>query len=138
MAGWLLLAAPIGFIAFQFERMRDVRDQQFAGVWDQRIEVMSFLVLPPNVAVLAPAILIGAVATWFAGSEREPWLKSLLPIAGGLCIVLAVIGVVSIISIVTRPGAISADLGSVFLRVGGISFALGLAVIGYAADRITA
>lgn len=137
VAGWLLLAGPIGFIAFQFERMRDVRDQQFAGVWDQRIEVFSFLVLPPNIAVLAPAVLVAAVATWLAGAEREPWLSTLLPVATVLCACLAVVGVASIVSIATRTGANSSDFGSVFLRVGGIGFALGLVAICRAAERLT-
>jgi len=137
VAGWLLLAGPIGFVAFQFQRMRDVRDQQFAGVWDQRIEVLSFLVLPPNIAVLAPAVLVAALATWLAGADREPWLGALLPVATVLCAGLAVIGVASIVSILTRTGANSSDSGSIFLRVGGIGFALGLVAICRAAERLT-
>jgi hypothetical protein len=137
VAGWLLLAGPIGFIAFQFDRMRDVRDQQFAGVWDQRIEVMSFLVLPPNIAVLAPAVLVAALATWLAGAEREPWLSTLLPVATVLCAGLAFVGAASIISILTRTGANSSDYGSVFLRLGGICFALGLVAICRTAERLT-
>jgi len=132
----MLLGGPIGFVAFHLQRMRDVRDQQFAGVWDQRIEIMSFLVLPPNIAVLAPAVLVAAVATWLAGQEREPWLNTLLPFTAVLCIGLAAIGGASIVSILTRTGANSSDYGSVFLRVGGASFALGLAAICRAADRL--
>jgi len=136
VAAWLLLAGPIGFVAFQFDRLRDVRDQEFAGVWDQRIEVMSFLVLPPNIAVLAPAVLVAAIATWLAGSDREPWLSALLPVATVLCAGLAVVGVASIVSILTRTGANSSDSGSVFLRLGGICFALGLVAVCRASERL--
>ena len=51
IAGWLLLGGSIGFIGFQLERVRGVGEQPFAGVWDQRIEVLSFLTLPPNLVV---------------------------------------------------------------------------------------
>ena len=78
IAGWLLLGGSIGFIAFQLERVRIVTEQPFAGVWDQRIEVLSFLMLPSNLVVLAPATFVAAIATWLAGAEREPWLNTLL------------------------------------------------------------
>ena len=135
LAGWLLLGGSIGFVAFQLERVRDVGEQPFAGLWDQRIEVLSFLVLPPNLVVLAPAAFVAALATWLAGSARDPWLSTLLNVVAAAAITLGVIGVISIVSILVRDEAGPADIEGVFLRLGGISLAAGLTVICRATDR---
>jgi MFS family permease len=137
IAGWLLLGGPLGFIAFQFERVRGVGAQPFGSVWDQRIEVLSFLMLPPNLVVLAPAVLVAAVATWLAGSTRDPWLVTLLRIAAGLAVALGVIGFVSIVSILVRDEAGPSDFEGMMLRLGGMAMASGLAVICRTADRLT-
>lgn len=137
IAGWLLLGGPIGFIAFQFDRVRDVGEQPFAGIWDQRIEVLSFLMLPPNLVALAPAVFVAALASWLAGDRRDPWLTTLLRVSAGLAITFAVIGVVSIVSILARDEAGTFDIEGVFLRLGGLTMAAGLAVICRAVDRLT-
>ncbi len=138
IAGWLLLGGSFGFIAFQLERVRGVGAQPFGSVWDQRIEVLSFLMLPPNLVVLAPAVFVAAVTTWIAGSARDPWLTTLLQIAAGLAITLAVIGVVSIISILVRDESGPSDIEGAMLRIGGVSLATGLALVCRAVDRATA
>jgi MFS family permease len=135
LAGWLLLGGTFGFIAFQLERVRDVGEQPFAGVWDQRIEVLSFLVLPPNLVVLAPAALVAATATWLAGTERGPWLTALLRAVAGVAITFAVIGVVSILSIAARDDTGPNDVEGIFLRLGGVAMAAGLTVLCRTADR---
>lgn len=137
IAGWLLLGGPIGFIAFQFERVRGVGEQPFASVWDQRIEVLSFLMLPPNLVVLAPAALVAAFTTWLAGAEREVWLTTSLRFVAGLTITLGAIGVVSILSILVRDEPGPSDIEGVMLRLGGISLAAGLALICRTADRLS-
>ena len=136
IAGWLLLGGPLGFIAFQLDRVRGVGEQPFASVWDQRIEVLSFLMLPPNLVALAPAVFVAALASWLAGSDRDPWLTTLLRLSAALAITFAVIGVVSITSIVLRDEAGSFDIEGMFLRLGGFSLAAGLAVICRIADRV--
>jgi hypothetical protein len=138
IAGWLLLGGSFGFIAFQYGRVRDVGEQAFGTVWDQRIEVLSFLMLPPNLVVLAPAVLVAAMTTWIAGADRGPWLTALLRVSAGLAITLGVIGVVSIISILVRDESGPSDIEGVFLRLGGVSLAAGLALICRTADRATA
>lgn len=135
IAGWLLLGGPIGFLAFQIERVRSVGEQRFATVWDQRIEVLSFTVLPPNLVVIAPMVLITALAVWLAGTERDPWLVTLLRIAAGLPITLAVIGVISVISIVVREDSGPSDIEGIMLRLGGIVMAAGFALLCRIADR---
>jgi hypothetical protein len=138
IAGWLLLGGSIGFIAFQLERVRDVGEQPFASVWDQRIEVLSFLMLPPNLVVLAPAAFVAALTTWLAGRDRDPWLGALLSGVAAIAITLGVIGVVSIVSILVRDETGPSDFEGVFLRMGGVSLAAGLALICRTADRSVA
>ena len=137
IAGWLLLGGPIGFVLFQLDRVRRIGSQPFASVWDQRIEVLSFLMLPPNQAVLVPVVFVAGVAIWLAGSDRDAWLTTLLRLSAALAITFAVIGVISIVSILARDDAGTFDTDSVFLRFGGIAMAAGLALICRAADRLT-
>jgi hypothetical protein len=136
IAGWLLLGGSIGFIAFQLQRVRDVGEQPFASVWDQRIEVLSFLMLPPNLVVLAPAVFVAAVVTWLAGRDRGPWSAALLTIAASIAITLAVVGVVSVASILVRDDGGPNDSEGIYLRLGGIALAAGLTMVCRTADRI--
>ncbi len=138
IAGWLLLGGAVGFISFQLERVRGVTAQPFASEWDQRIEVLSFLMLPPNLVVLAPAAFLAAVTTWLAGDEREVWLTSLLRLVAATAIVLGMIGLASIVSILADNDGAPTDFEGVFLRLGGISMAAGLALVCRAADRSSA
>ena len=135
IAGWLLFAGPVGFIAFQLERVRSVGEQRFATVWDQRIEVLSFTVLPPNLVVIAPMVFVVVVAAWIAGAERDTWLNTLLRLSAGLAITLAVIGVVSAISIIVRDDSGPSDVEGIMLRLGGIVMASGFALLCRIADR---
>jgi hypothetical protein len=136
IAGWLLLGGSFGFIAFQLERVRSVSEQPFASVWDQRIEVLSFLMLPPNLVVLAPAVFVATIATWLAGRDREPWLSTLLRVVAAIAITMGAIGVVSILSILTRDETGPSDIEGVMLRIGGICLAAGLALICRTVDRL--
>lgn len=136
LIGWLLVGAPIGMIAYQLERVRDVAAQPFASDWDQRLEVLSFVVLPPNMVVLAPPTLAVAAAVWLAGRDRDPWLSGLLTLVAGLAITLAVIGAVSVINIFASDAPGPRDLGGVYLRVGGTFLASGLALVCRTADRL--
>jgi hypothetical protein len=135
IAGWLLLGGAIGFISFQLERVRGVTTQPFASVWDQRIEVLSFLMLPPNLVVLAPAAFVAAITSWMAGDDREVWLSTLLRLVAATAIVLATIGLVSIVSIIANDDGGPTDFESIFLRLGGLSMAAGLALVCRTADR---
>ena len=137
IAGWLMLGGSFGFIAFQLERVRGVGEQPFASVWDQRIEVLSFLMLPPNLVVLAPAVFVAAIATWLAGHDREPWISTLLRLVAAIAITMGAIGVVSILSILTRDETGPSDIEGVMLRLGGICLAAGLALICRTADRLS-
>ena len=138
IAGWLLLGGSIGFILFQLERVRGVSEQPFGGIWDQRIEVLSFLMLPPNLVVLAPATLVASLACWVAGDDRETWLNTLIRLVAGIAITMVFIGAVAIVSIVVRDESGPSDIEGVFLRLGGMSLAAGMAVVCRTADRAPA
>jgi hypothetical protein len=125
IVGWLLLGGEFGFILFQVQRVRTVDGTRFATAWDQRIEVLSFLMLPPNLATLAPAAAVAALTTYLAGRERSAWLDVLLRLVAGIAIVLAAVGVAAIAEVATRVGEL--DLDSIFFRFGGISIAVGIA-----------
>jgi hypothetical protein len=138
IAGWLLLGGPIGFLLFQLDRVRRIGSQPFASVWDQRIEVLSFLMLPPNQTVLVPVVFVAAVAIWLTDGDHDVWLTTLLRLSAALAITFVVIGVISIVSILARDDAGTFDTDSIFLRFGGIAMAAGLALICRTADRATA
>ena len=135
IVGWLLFAGPVGFIAFQLERVRSVGPQRFATVWDQRIEVLSFTVLPPNLVVLAPMVFVVVATVWLAGADRDTWLTTLLRLSAGLAITLAVIGVVSTVSIIVRDDSGPSDAEGIMLRLGGIVMASGFAYLCRIADQ---
>jgi hypothetical protein len=127
VVGWLLLGGQFGFILFQFERVRTVDGPRFATAWDQRIEVLSFLILPPNLMVLFPAAAVAIGTTWLAGStQRGAWLDSLLRVVAGIAISMVFIGFAAIIEISTRNGQL--ELDSIFFRLGGMSLAAGIAL----------
>ncbi len=127
VVGWLLLGGQFGFILFQFERVRTVDGSRFATAWDQRIEVLSFMMLPPNLMVLFPAAAVAIGTTWMAGStQRGAWLDTLLRVVAGISVSMIFIGFVAIIEISTRLGQL--ELDSIFLRIGGMSLAAGMAL----------
>ncbi len=133
LVGWLLLGGEFGFVLFQFERVRTVDGTRFATAWDQRVEVLSFLMLPPNAAALAPAVGVAAVAVWLAGPERGRWLDVLLRLVAGIAITMVFIGLASSVEIGARAGEV--ELDSIFLRLGGMSLAAGFAMLCRVVDR---
>jgi len=133
IAGWLLLGGELGFILFQLQRARTVDGSRFATAWSQRIEVLGFMTLPPNLVVLAPAAAAAAVATFLAGSTRDQWLDVLLRVIAAVAIVMFFTAVAAIIEIFTRSGEVEFD--SIFLRLGGMGLASGIALVCRAADQ---
>jgi hypothetical protein len=125
----------IGFLLFQLDRVRQANTATpFAGVWDQRIEVISFAMLPTNIVTLAAPTAAAVVAAHLVTEPPGPWLATLLRTVGGLAIALIAVGVLSIFSIVVNdPGPTQYDL--IVLRVGGISMAAGFAWLTQAAIR---
>ncbi len=123
--GWLFLGGEFGFILFQTERVRTVDGTRFATAWDQRIEVLSFVMLPPNIVALVPAAAVAAVTASLAGPRRSSWLDALLRVTAGIAIALIAVGAAAIVEVATRAGDL--DLDAIFLRLGGMSIAAGIA-----------
>ncbi len=132
VVGWLFLGGEFGFILFQMERVRSVDGTRFATAWDQRIEVLSFVMLPPNMVALVPAAVAGAGAAYLAGRNRSSWLDVLLRVTAGIAIALVAVGIASIAEVATRSGDL--DLDPIFLRLGGMSIAAGIAWLCRIAD----
>jgi hypothetical protein len=130
--GWLFLGGEFGFILFQSERVRTVDGTRFATAWDQRIEVLSFIMLPPNLVALVPAAVVAAVTAYLAGSQRSSWLDALLRVTAGIAITLFGVGIAAIVEVATRAGDV--DFDSIFLRLGGMSIAAGIAWLCRIAD----
>jgi hypothetical protein len=136
VGGWLLLGGTIGFVVFQLERVRSVSAQRFAGVWDQRIEVLSFLMLPPNVVVLLPPVLAGCAAAAIGPTAHESWGQRLLRVCRRIAIAYVAIGAISIVSILLRDENAPADAEGIFLRLGGMSLAIGMALVCSSFERL--
>lgn len=134
--GWLFAGAEIGFLLFQAERVRTVDGTRFSTAWDQRVEVMSFLLLPPNLVTLVPAAGMAVLAAVLVGAApRSAWLDALLRLVAAIAITLVFVGVASIAEILSRVGQ-NDELDAVFLRLGGMSLAVGIALSCRFADRI--
>ncbi len=93
------------------------------------------MVLPPNLVALAPAAGVAAIATYLAGRERSVWLDALLRVVAGIALALAGVGLAAIAEVATRQGTL--DLDSIFLRLGGISIAIGIAWLCRTIDVLT-
>ena len=118
--GWLL------FFFRQVERMLRVGPQQFAGLWDQRIEVMSFIVLPPNIIVLVPAAACASAATWIAGPTQQLDLAILLRLTRWTANLQAGIAAVSAVSVAINDNGSPTWVGDVGIRVAGFVFAIAI------------
>ena len=132
IVGWLFLGGEFGFILFQMERVRTVDGTRFATAWDQRVEVLSFIMLPPNLIALVPAAAVAAVTVFLAGPRRSPWLDVLLRVTAGIAITLIGVGIAAVVEVATRNGDV--DFDSIFLRLGGMSIAVGIAWLCRIAD----
>lgn len=132
VVGWLLLGGESGFILSQLQRVRTVDGTRFSTAWGQRIETLSFLILPPNQAVLVPAVAAVVMAVILETGERSPWLDALLRTIAAISITFVAVGFVSIMEVGSRAGDL--EIGSIFLQLGGMAMAAGIAVLCRVAD----
>ncbi len=129
-AGWLFLIAYLGVVVAQVRRAASITEASFDdGVWGQRVETLSFVAIPQNLVVLAPAAAAVVAATLIAGSavdSREIWLSQLTRAVAGLCYVVMLIAVVGIIGVFFRDTTGSADLDAVLSRAGGVAMSVAM------------
>ena len=135
--GALTYLAWLIFLFRQVERVLRVSEQRFAGEWDQRIEVLSFAILPPNtLLILAPAGA-AAAATWLAGSDQQLELAILLRITRWSANLMAAIAVVSAFSPILNDSGSPTRVGDLGLRIGGILVAVAASKLCRGAERTT-
>lgn len=127
--GGLAFVGWLAFLLRQVALVRRVGPSQFDGVWEQRLEVLSFIVLPPNIVVLVPAAAAAATATWIAGPTQELGLAILLRLIRWSATVLAVIGVLSIVNTLLSDFDSPSRLEDIALRAGGILIATAIIVL---------
>lgn len=118
--GWLL------FFFRQVERVLRVSPQRFAGLWDQRLEVLSFVVLPPNILVIFPTALCASAATWLAGPSQELDLAILLRLTRWSANLMGGVAAASAVSTLITDSGSSTRLGEASMRIAGLMFALAI------------
>lgn len=135
VTGALALAGWASFVFWAVSRATRVSASRIAGVWEERIETMSFLVLPPNVPVLALAAAAAAAATWLAGPTQELGLAVLLRLTRWSANGLVLLGVVSVVTQIVTDAEGPDRLGSLATRLGGTLMAAALSYLCLAAGR---
>lgn len=133
--GILTYVAWLIFLFRQVERLVRVTEQRFAGEWDQRIEVLSFVVLPPNTLLIFAPAIAAAAGTWLAGSEQRLELAILLRITRWSANLMIAIAVVSAISTIFNDSGSPTRVGDLGLRIGGILAALAASQLCRGAER---
>jgi hypothetical protein len=141
-AGWLFLLGYLAIVAVQIDRARRITTASFDdGVWGERIEVVSFVAVPQQMTVLAPAAIAAVGATLFAAgtlAEVEPWIDRLVLFVAGTAIAATVAAIVGVIAVVAREGDPSWDFGDLVSRLGGIAIGIGIVRLCLAAQRASA
>jgi hypothetical protein len=124
-------------ITFQLGRTRGIGDGSEAfgqSAWDQRLEVLSFVMLPPNIVVLVPAVAIATIVAVCGGGRDRAWATALLRVTAGTAAVMFVVGALFLVSLVTRDERGPFELDDGYLRMGGMAMAAGMFVLCRAAD----
>ena len=134
-AGWLAFAAWALFLFRQIGRALQVSEQAFAGIGEQRIEVLSFLVLPPNSLVIVPAAIAAATATWIAGPTQTIDLAIQLRLVRWAAVLQIGIASVSAVSIVVNETGSPTETQDIAMRLSGILSGLAVVVVTRAAER---
>lgn len=136
LAGWCSYAAYLAIVLSTLDRVRTApRSQVFDSVWDQRLELLSFAMIPQQIVVLAPAVAI-VVLTGLDVVDAGP--SRVLRRAVELTSFVAVaIGALDIVSTLLRDnGGGPVEWSEILLRLGGILLASSyLAVCRLAADE---
>ena len=122
--GILTYVAWLIFLFRQVERVARVTEQRFAGEWDQRLEVLSFMVLPPNTLLILPPAIAAAAATWVAGPTQQLELAILLRLARWSANLMMAIAAVSGVATLVNDTGSPTRIGDFGLRIGGFLIAL--------------
>jgi len=131
-AGWIALVSYLGIVAIEVRRAAAITTSRFEdGVWGQRVEIISFVTLPQNIAVLMlPVATAVTAAVMLAGVHPDDrgdtvWLTRLTTATGGVCVVAIFLALLGIGGIPFRYADPLADLGALVGRLSGIAMAAG-------------
>jgi hypothetical protein len=138
--GWLFLVGYLAEIAVQIDRARRITTSSFSdGVWGQRVEVLSFVVIPQGIIILVPAAAAAVAAVLLARgtlAEHEPWHGVLVRAVAGTAIVAIALAVVHVLVVVFDGTDDDAgDFGSLVRRMGGLAMAAAIVRICLEAER---
>jgi hypothetical protein len=137
-AGWLALAGWLAFVARAVDEARQMSaGSPLGGVWERRIEALSFVVFPQHVIVLTPAVVAAAVAGVLAGPLLDLRAAILLRITKWASIAAIAIAVVSIVSIAVSDSQGLDERGTVAFRIGGALIAAAFVIVLRAVERAT-
>jgi hypothetical protein len=136
-SGLLLFAAWAVSLFWQLNQAVRVSSQPFAGLWDQRIEVLSFVVLPPNVLMLVPAAACAVAATVLASDDQQLDLAILLRLCRWSANLLAVIAIVSMLNSVINDVGSQSLIADIGLRASGLIVAVSVSTLCSVVERST-
>lgn len=134
-AGWFAFVAWLLFLFRQISRVVRVDEQAFAGVGEQRIEVMSFLVLPQNALLLLPAAALASTAVWMSGATESLSLAVQIRVVRWAAIGQIAIAIVSIVSIVVNETGSPTESEDIALRIAGIVMSVAVVKVTAAVER---
>jgi hypothetical protein len=117
------------FVFWVVNRVRRTGASRIAGVWEERLDQLAFLVLPPNVPVLAMAAAAAATATYLAGPTQELGLAVLLRLIRWSANALVVVGVASAVVTLITDTEGPDRIGTVAFRLGGAALAAGISYV---------
>jgi ABC-type sugar transport system permease subunit len=138
-AGWLFVFAYLAFVTSTVRRAAQIRSSSFDdGVWGQRIETVSFVAIPQNLIVLAPAAVAAVAASLVAASivdRTEIWLAQLVRVVAGVSYVIVAVATIGIVAVFFRNPDAAGDLESVLSRLGGVLMSLAMIRVCLEAER---
>ncbi len=134
-AGWFAFVSWLLFLFRQLNRVTRVGDQPFGGLWEQRIEVLSFIVLPPNSLILAPAAALACTAAWLAGPTESLQLAVQLRVVRWAAVLQMVIAGLSIVSIIVNETGSPTESADIAQRISGVLMSLAIFKVTGAVER---
>lgn len=141
-AGWLFLVAYLAIVTSQIRTAFALRRASFEdGLWGQRIEQISFVTIPQNLVVLAPAAAAGVAASLIARGRsdgRQIWAAQLVRAAAGLCSVVIVLALLGVVDVFFRSPDTVGDVAAVLQRIGGILMSIAMIRVCLEVERIDA
>lgn len=136
-AGWFTFVAWLGFLFWVIGRVVRVGEQQFGGVWEQRIEVLSFIALPPNSVMLVPAALLACCASWLSGPVQSLSVAVLLRLVRWAALGLVAVSAISFVSILVNETGSPTETQDLAQRVSGILMGVAIAKVTSAIERLS-